>query len=224
VRRFFTSSAWQGISGVLAAVAIVEAVGFFFYGQHLQNVAATANLEVTTIYRYDGSNLWTMNLEVHNGGPAIAKDIHLVYSGVHTTCFLTKLIYDNGRLKKVSTVAIKSDLQCGGNALESVVPAKSLAGLNIHPLASFSASDAIKLFSGTAYNVYPDEDLWVDFHFKAASNLNRRLKAAMPHTTYNSSSLTKIVRPFFSQFSQVTVTGANVRVSPTTYSVMTLSR
>jgi hypothetical protein len=232
-RRLLGSPTWQGIAGISGIVALVASIGIFLYTLHLQRVSsqlqqanATANIEIATTYQYNGSGRWTMNAAISNNGPAVAKAIRIDYSAVHTVCVETRLLFVPGKRTKVSVRNIKSDLQCpGGGAFIDAKQRRSLPGLFIHPLARLSASPGWGLVSGTAYNVHPDEVIWIDFHFKVAPDLNRKLLKALPtHAIHDVYSPTKIIAPFFAQFKQVDVRGDNIRVSTTSYNAVDLSQ
>ena len=101
---------------------------------------------------------------------------------------------------------------------------KSLPGLLIHPLASYSASTTIGLFSATAYNLHPGEDLWINFNFKVTSDLNQKLIKELPvHPLMPDLNSPTELPALFSQFSQVTVNGDNVRMTSFQYGAANLS-
>lgn len=162
-----------------------------------------------------------MNADVSNNGPAVAAAVHLVYSALHTTCTVYELIFAPGKATKVVNRSIKEDLQCAdGSALISVIPVKALPGLFIHPLASFSTSLSTGLFSGTAYDLHPGEDIWVNFNFKVTPNLNRKLMAELPPQLLPlmpDANSPEMLSALFAHFNQVNVSGDNVKVVSTRY-------
>jgi hypothetical protein len=225
IRKVFASPTWQGITGILALAAIGVSIWLYFYAQNIQRQGATANLTLTTTYQYDGSNRWTMNADVSNNGPAVASAVHLVYSALHTTCMIDELIFTPGKPTRVVNRSIKEDLQCAnGSALISVTPVKALPGVFIHPLASYSASPIAGLFSGTAYDLHVGEDIWVNFNFKVTPDLNRKLMAELPSRPLmpDLNSPSKL-SALFTRFSQVNVSGDNIKVTSTRYSAANLT-
>jgi hypothetical protein len=188
LRKLFSSLVWQGITGILTLLSIGVSIGLVFYTQHIQDYAQSlqkqasiANMTLTTTYLYDGSDQWTMNVDVSNDGPAVASAVHLSYSALHTTCMVDELTFSSNKRTKVVTKSVKQDLQCpDGSILVGAVPAKSLAGLFVHPLTSYSANSAMGLFSGIAYGVYPGEDIFVYLNFKVTPDLNSKLMAELP--------------------------------------------
>jgi hypothetical protein len=208
---------------VLTLVSIGVSIWLVFYAQSIQRQNSTANLVLTTTYQYDGSDRWTMNVDVSNNGPAVAGAVHLAYSALHSTCVLDELIFTPGKRTKVVTRSVKEDLQCPvGSAFTGVTPVKSLPGLFIHPMASYSANSY--LFSGTAYSLHPSEDIWINLNFKVTSDLNRKLMAELPSRPLmpEMNSPSKL-GALFARFSQVTVTGDNVRITSTRYSAVNLT-
>jgi hypothetical protein len=136
-----------------------------------------------------------------------------------------ELIFTPGKRTKVISRSIKEDLQCAnGSALIGADPIKSFPGLFLRPLASYSVSPVLGLFSGSVYSLHPGEDISIDFNFKVASDLNRRLMTELPSTPLmpDLNSPSKL-GALFTRFSQVTVTGDNVRMSSTRYSAVNLT-
>ena len=221
-----------GHYGILAIVAIGVSIWLFFYAQNIQDYAQNiqkqstiANMTLTTTYQYHGSDQWTMNMDVSNNGPAVASAVHLVYSAVHTTCIVDELIFSPDKHTKVVTKSVKEGLQCpDGSVFTSATPAKSLPGLFVHPLTSYSANPALGLFSGIAYNLHPGEDIWIDFNFKVTPDLNSKLMAELPSKplipAVNSPSK---FAALFARFSQVAVTGDNVRMTSARYGAVNVT-
>jgi hypothetical protein len=223
-QKLSSSLVWQGITGILTLVSVVVAIVSAViasnaqeHAQTLEKQNAMANMTLATTYMYDGSDKWTMFIDVYNNGPAVANVVHLGYSAPTKICFVTKTIIEDH--KKVTIRGLQQSLGCpGGSLLTSVTPTKSAAGRFIHPLASYSIDSTHGLFSGTAYNMYRGEDIWISFNFTATPELNRELVAEISseHFTLPLSSPTKL-GILFSSFSQVTVTGDNVNMTGSRY-------
>jgi hypothetical protein len=212
---------WVGIAGITGIIALLVSVGIFLYTLHIQDdtlqaqhASSLAKFEVATTYQYDGSDKWTMNTDIRNAGPAIAAAVHVDFSANHETVCGLELIPTSGK-----TTSIVHDLQCLDEAVFVGADQKtSLAGLFIHPLARFSALPGWGLFSGTAYNVHPAEELWINLHFKVAAALNRTLVKLLPsHPQPGSYFTMKRISPFLSRFGHLHVTGDNVSVSAQSY-------
>jgi hypothetical protein len=213
---------WMGIAGITAILALVASIAIFIYTLEMQRASSVAKFEVSTTYQYNGSDRWTMNADITNDGPAVASAVHINYFAIHETCFVTELLFTPGKKTKTVIRSMKNDLQCpDGSAFAGADQTTSLPSLFIHPLARFSSSAAWGLFSGTAYNVHPDEQIWINLHFKVTPALNRILIKLLPsHPIPDSNFPTRRISPFLSRFGQVNVTGDNVSVSVMNYNAV----
>jgi hypothetical protein len=218
-QRLMGNPTWAGITGIAGIVAILVSVGIFLYTLHMQHANSVAKFEVSTTYQYDGSDKWTMNADITNDGPAVAAAVHVDYSAIHESCFVIELIRTPGKKTRSIVRSMKSDLQCpGGSAFVGADQTTSLPGLFIHPLVRLSSSPAWGLFSGTAYNVHPEEQLWINLHFKVTPSLNHMLVKLLPSRPLPGSHFTmKRISPFLSRFGHMDVTGDNVSVSIQNY-------
>jgi hypothetical protein len=218
------SPIWQGVAGVLTLVSIIVSVLAVLYARNvekekeaIEKANATANVTVSSHYRRDKPQHWTMIATVHNRGPATANVVHVILAATHTMCFSGELYQKPDGSTGYRSKGYKMGAKCpSGSQLVDIrdVSPQEIPGLFARKVTS-SKSVVLGLYSGTVENLHPGEMAWIEFSYRTGPDLDKKLDSVLP--IEEQSSRTDALRPFVEVFGEIGVKGPNIAVGEQSY-------